>query len=292
MISEPAAGPYGLTMAHTTETVTTPDGASLFRQTWTPDRPPTAVVCLVHGLGEHSGRYAHVARRWNDAGYAVIAQDLRGHGKSSGTRGDTRIATSLDDVDRLLAAARAAFPGLPVVLYGHSMGGLVVLTHLAQRQPEVAAVVASAPPLHTPIREQKAKVAAAKVLGRVAPSVTLASGLDADGLSRDPEVVRAYLADPLVHDRMSLGLGMDMMNAMDALMAVHTVGVPLLVIHGSADPICLVSGSREWTANAYGDVTYMEYEGLLHESHNEPEQAQVIGDVIAWTDSRLAAAHA
>jgi len=265
-------------------------GTTIHTRRWEPDGPARAVVGLVHGLGEHSGRYGHVAARLTDAGYAVCAFDLRGHGRSGGRRGDTRLADTFGDVDRLLAGAADRYPGVPAFLYGHSLGGLVVLAYTLARRPAVAGVVSSAPALETALREQKVKVAAVRLLAPLLPHVTLPSGLDADGISRDPAVVAAYRADPLVHDKASLGFGRDAITAADsALAGAAGFPVPLLLLHGGADRLTYPAGSRAFAA-ALGPTTctLKIYDGLFHELHNEPEQAEVLSDVIRWLDEKRA----
>lgn len=214
--------------------------------------------------------------------------DLRGHGRSSGRRGDTRFGPALDDVERLLANAGAAHPGVPRLLYGHSLGALMVLTCLARRRPPVAAAVVSAPPLSNALRLQRGKVLLARSLGRVLPWLTLPTGLDAQSLSRDPTVVAAYRADPLVHGSASLGLARDSLVATAQVEAAWALPVPVLVVHGSADRIAFPEGSRALAARLPGTVTLHEYPGLFHEPHNEPERQRVLDAVVAWLDAHVA----
>lgn len=264
------------------------DGLRLHARRWEPEQPAKAVVCLVHGLGEHSGRYPHVAARLCDAGYAVSAIDLRGHGRSGGTRGHAPIGLVHGDVDLLLADAGQRYAGRPRFLYGHSLGGLIVLSYVLKRRPDLAGVVASAPALRSPVLEQRLKMSLARLLGSVAPSVVMPSGLDDSGISRDPAVVAAYRADPLVHDKASLALGRD--GAVFAAWTLEHAGefpLPLLLLHGTADPLIYLAGSEEFARKAPGDVTLKRYEGLYHEVHNEPEQAEVLADVVGWLDAHL-----
>jgi len=265
-------------------------GATLHTREWEPDGDTKAVVALVHGLGEHSGRYGPVAARLTGAGFAVLAFDLRGHGRSSGRRGDTRFADTMADIDRLVRAAGDRFPDRPVFLYGHSLGGLLVLTYTLERRPAIAGVVATGAALHNALREQKAKLLAVRRLAPLLPHLALPSGLDATLVSRDPDVVAAYRADPLVHDRVTLGFGLDAVRASDAALAgAARFPVPLLLLHGGADRLTYPSGSQAFAGALNSrDCTLTVYEGLFHEIHNEPERGRVLDDVVAWLDRHLA----
>ncbi len=269
-------------MRHDEQTHRTSDGASVFWQQWYPDGDPVAVICLVHGLGEHSGRYEHVARRLTDAGYAVFALDMRGHGHSGGARGDLTVDAAVQDIGDLVADAKSEFPDKPLFLYGHSLGGLMTMTYVVRRKPAIAGMVASAPALDSELREQKVKFFMANLLGGVVPGVTIATGLDADGVSRDAAVVAAYNADPLVHDKGSLGLAKQTFQAMDEMMAQTSFPVPLLIVHGQADRLTVPKASRRFADQVSGDVTLIEYPDMYHEPHNEPEQEEVHEEVVTW----------
>lgn len=260
-----------------------------FGREWEPAGAPRAVVALLHGLGEHSGRYERLAERFTDAGFAVSAIDLRGHGHSPGARGDTRFAPALEDLDALLARCGDRWPGVPLFAYGHSLGALLTVAYLLGGRPRpLAGAVVSAIGLHSALREQKGKVRAARVLGRAVPKVRMRSGIDPATLSRDPAVVEAYKADELVHDTVSLGFGLDALDAVDAILAgAAGVTVPLLVIHGSEDALAYASGARALAAAAPGACTLRVYDGLFHEVHNEPEQERVFADVLGWMEERL-----
>lgn len=270
----------------TTEGDVDAGGLTIHTRLWEPEGSVQAVVGLVHGLGEHSGRYGPVAERLTAAGYAVASFDLRGHGRSGGRRGDTRFAATFDDIDRLLSDAAVRFPDRPLFLYGHSLGGLLVLAYTLERQPAVAGVVSSGAALHTALREQKAKVLLVRILGQLLSHIALPSGLDDTLISRDPDVVAAYRADPLVHDRAALGFGLDAIRAADsALAGSDRFPVPLLLIHGGADRLTYPTGSRAFAAAVDpGLCTLTVYDGLFHEVHNEPERARVLDDIVAWMD--------
>jgi len=269
------------------------DGITLFAQSWSAEGAATGVVCVVHGIGEHSGRYGHLVSVLMRAGYYVEAFDLRGHGRSDGRRGHTPIDETMDDIELVLNDTRQRFGSIPCFLYGHSLGGLLVLAYTLHRRPPLAGVVASGSALHTALREQRAKVFAVRVFGRLLPRVTLPSGLDDSLLSRDPEVVAAYRADPLVHARGSLGFARGVMSAIDWTNAnAERFPVPLLILHGGADRLTYPAGSRAFAGMVPGDCTLNIYEGLYHEIHNEPERQQVFFDLIHWLDAYASASRA
>jgi alpha-beta hydrolase superfamily lysophospholipase len=259
-------------------------GDLLFRRSWLP-RASERIAVLVHGYGEHSGRYEHTASDLARAGFEVHAYDQRGHGRSGGIRCHARrFEHLLDDLEGFVAAVRAERPPLPVIVVGHSMGGLVVAAYASWRNPNVAGVVASAPVLSIPEGLSRARVIAAHVLKWFAPRLSLASELDPEALSRDPEVVRAYLEDPLVQRKITASLASEMLSAMKrTAAAAAAVRVPMLLLHGEGDRICPVAGSRNFFEQL--KVTQRElhtYPGLRHEIFNEPERAAVLDDLIGW----------
>jgi len=222
-------------MAHTETTWKSKDGLEIFAQAWEPEVvQPKAVACLVHGLGEHSSRYQHVADAFNKEGIILFASDLRGHGKSAGARGHINsIEDFMGDIDTLFEQARARYPDLPLFLYGHSLGGILVLHYTLQRKPNIKGVIATSPGLHNALETQPVKVFLAKVLGSIFPSIAIASGLDANGISRDEKVVQAYNNDPLVHDKAWLGFGKIMLGVNKwTLENAKDFPLPLFLLHG------------------------------------------------------------
>lgn len=274
-------------MPHIEFTKQSPDGIQFYFQGWQPETAPKAVVCLVHGLGEHTGRYAHVAAALNDAGYAVLGFDLRGHGKSDGPRGHTpTYDTLMDDIGRLLDEAAARYPGLSRFLYGHSLGGNLVLDYALRCRPPLAGVVATSPILRTAFAPPPTKVAFGKLLYRVYPAFIMPNGLERAALSRDSEVVRSYGSDPLVHDRMSARLGIEMLQSGERILAhAAEFPLPLLLVHGTADRITSAQASQEFAAKVHGDCTLKLWEGLYHETHNEPEKAEVLAFMVDWLNA-------
>ncbi len=267
----------------------TSDGLSLFAQEWRPDGDTRAVLCLVHGLGEHSGRYPHVAAALTQAGYALLAPDLRGHGRSKGQRGHAPSwERLLDDTAQLLEEAAERFPGLPRFLYGHSLGATLVLTYALRGNPNPRGVIATAPLLRPAFSPPRWKVTLGRLLYGLWPTFSLNNELDPHGVSRDPEVVDAYVNDSLVHDRLSARLGLDMLEAGEwVLEHAAELSVPHLFMQGSDDRLCSVEAGREFAARATVDCTSKFWSGLYHEIHNEPEQQQVLKTMVAWLDGQI-----
>lgn len=269
---------------------TSSDGNSVYWRRWIPQNGYKGIVCLVHGVGEHCGRYDQIAEQLGAAGYATSGIDLRGFGKSQGRRGHLRIASALRDIDEMLAEERRRAGGRPLFLYGHSLGGLLVLLYGLEYRPAVAGVVATGPALRTVLRNQRGKVLMVRMLGTLFPGLTLSTGLDDTKLNRDPDVLAAYRADPLVHDRASLGFARDSFAAMDRVLSeAARFQLPLLLIHGSADEINLVGGSEAFAAQHPGDCTLKVYPGVFHAVEHEPERVQIIDDVIKWLDAHIPA---
>lgn len=265
------------------------DGLELFAQGWEPEAEPKAVICLVHGLGEHSGRYTYVAQTLTDAGYAVLTFDLRGHGQSGGKRGYfPNGETVLADIDLLLKAANQRYPGKPRFLYGHSLGGILVLYYTLSRKPAVHGVVATSSGLRTALEKQKAKIWLSKALNSIAPSLSIPSGLDVNGLSHDQQVITAYQADPLVHGVVTPAFGVTGLGAI-AFTFQHAseFPVPLLLVHGTADPIAYASGSQDFGKLVKCDCTVKLWDGLYHETHNEYQKEQVLAYTVSWLDAHL-----
>lgn len=266
------------------------DGLDIFAQAWGPDVvQPRAVICLVHGLGEHSGRYAHVAEALSKEGLILFTADLRGHGKSGGAKGHINsIEDFMSDIDILFEQAHARYTGLPLFLYGHSLGGILVLHYALLRKPNIKGVIATSAGLHTALENQPVKILLAKVLGSISPTTTLASGLDANGISHDVKVVQAYNEDPLVHDKVSLGFGKIMLGVTRwTLENAKNFPLPLLLLHGKKDPIAFVSSSIEFAEPLKEKCTLVLWDDGFHELHNEPEKAEVFKTMALWMDARL-----
>ncbi len=265
------------------ESWTAPDGARLALRRQDPAGRPRALVLLVHGFGDHSGRYAHVAAWLAERGCAVWAHDQRGHGRTPGPRGHvTRFAQFLADVAALRTRA-AAEVAAPQVLLGHSLGGLVVLRYLETAPEGVAGAVVTSPWIATAARAPAWKLLLAKLLAGPLPRLAIATGLDTAHLSTDPAVGQAARSDPLYHSRMTPAAWREIQAAQAAVVAERDrIAGPLLFLLAGDDRIA-ARGAAEALARSLRAETVV-YDGMFHEILNEPGRGRVLADLGAWLD--------
>lgn len=273
---------------------TTSDGIRLFQRRWLPDQDALAVVVVVHGFLEHSGRYADLAERLTSHGLAVYALDLRGHGKSDGPRAMVySFDEYLRDVETLLQRAGEQQPGKPVFLFGHSMGGLIALWVAIRRQGELSGLITSGAAVRLGARAFPWLRRLAIVAGWLLPRVRLVR-MGSGMLSRDPAVADDFRRDPLVfHGRFPLRTGAEIIRAGRALEPrLDELRLPLLILHGTGDVVTDPLGSREAHARARSsDKTLCLYEGLYHDVTHEPQREKVVADLVAWLDARISSQH-
>jgi acylglycerol lipase len=263
-------------------------GVALYWQGWLPPEPPTGVVLICHGLGEHSGRYGNVVDALAPSGWAVYGLDLRGHGRSGGRRchlddyGDW-----LADLDAFRQLVVARHDDLPVFLLGHSMGGQVALAYALDHQPDLGGLVLSAPALAS-TAVPRAVVPVLMALAKVAPTLRPA-GIDASKISKDPAMYAAYRADPLVFDgNPTLGLSSALFAQFGVLPERSwRLRLPLLLQYGEHDEITDAAGFRALEeACGAPDFTVRRYPGLWHEIYNEPERDVPLSDLREWLAAR------
>jgi acylglycerol lipase len=242
---------------------------------------------LVHGLGEHSSRYDYWAKLFNDKGYSVISMDLHGHGQSEGKRGHIKsLDVLLDDIDILFEKSEELFPRYKRILYGHSMGGTLVLNHIIKRNRHVDATIVTSPWLKLYDEPSDIILKITQYLKKILPSLTISNRLRAEQISHDPEVVRSYERDPLNHDRISLKMFHEIYQAgYHALQNVYKINPPFLIMHGSGDTITSPKASEGYVMNTSKRTTLKLWANQYHELHNEFIKEEVHAYIISWLEA-------
>ncbi len=280
-------------MKHSDARYTGAAGRSIYFQWWEPESAPRAVLLVAHGAGEHSARYQPLAQFFTSHDFAVAALDHNGHGYSEGRPGHVN---SFDDYlydlaifHRLLAVR---FTGMPMFLFGHSMGGLITSNYLLGHQHEFVGGILSGPAIKTDLQPGFVQMLLLRLLALLTPRLGILK-LNADGVSRDPEVVRKYIEDPLVfHGKMSARMLRELCAGMNAIQAgAANISLPMLLLHGGADVMTAPEGSRFLYEHiGSSDKTLKIYPGLYHEIFNEPERTEVLAEILSWCEARLGAA--
>ncbi len=264
--------------------------AEIHFQQWSPERAPRALIVLVHGAAEHSGRYRRFAEHFVNAGYATAALDHIGHGRSEGQRGYVgNFAEYVETLDRFVQLLKQEFPDTPMILLGHSMGGLIASCYLLQNQDDFVGCVLSGPAIKTDLEPPIWQRLLIQFFSMVAPRLGVLQ-LDANGVSRDPLEVREYLDDPLVYGgKLTARKVAQLFAAMQWIQEqAADIRLPMLLMHGEADSLTSPAGSKFlYEQISSEDKTLKLYPGLYHEIFNEPERAQVFADLQAWLDPRL-----
>lgn len=265
------------------------DGLRLWFQEWTPEGKPLGAIALVHGLGEHAGRYQHLADTLNQEGYAFLTFDLRGHGRSEGQRGHTPSYDALmKDIALLLKQVRERFPEQNLFLYGHSLGGNLVLNYALRFSAPLTGVIATSPWLKLAFEPAAFKLKMAGLMNRIWPSFTQKNELDAEALTHDQAIARAYETDPLVHTLISARLFQSVHAAgLWALEHADRFPLPLLLMHGSADRVTSCEASQEFAARLPEQCTFKVWDGLYHELHNEPKWPAVVETITGWLRKQM-----
>ncbi len=265
-------------------------GTDIYYQAWLPDEDPKAVVVVVHGLGEHSGRYMNLVNRLVPLGYAIYGLDHLGHGQSEGQREVIdRFTDYTATLEAFCAQVKDWQPGKPLFLLGHSMGGLITTYYLLDHQADFRGAVISAPAVMVSDGVSQTTIMAGKLLSTVAPTMGVLA-LDANDISRDPAVVAAYRNDPLVYQgKTPARLAAEMLKTMGIVSArMEEIRLPFVVLQGSADKLVNPAGAQMLYDQAgSADKTLNVYDGLYHEVLNEPEHDRVLRDVAAWLDARI-----
>lgn len=269
------------------------DSKRVFAREWSPDegRQVNAVVALAHGMGEHSGRYRHVAQALTDEGIAVFAFDQLGHGRTEGKRGHaSSYDRLLEGFDRLLAEAQRRYPDIPVFLYGHSMGGNLTLNYVLRRNAKIVGAIVTSPWLKLAFEPQAIQVVAARFMERVYPKYANNHPLEPTHLTADPEMLTRLRNDELGHSQITAKFFLGVHRAARyALKHADRLRVPLLLMQGDDDKVTSVEATRQFAAKAGQLCTLCIWPGLRHELHNEIEREEVLKVIIQWLQAQLKA---
>jgi alpha-beta hydrolase superfamily lysophospholipase len=265
---------------------------NIYYQYWLPENTPKAVLLIVHGLAEHSGRYTNLVNRLVPKGYAVYGLDHIGHGKSDGIRVYAeRFEEFTETLKTYVDMIKGWQPEKPIFLVGHSMGGLISAAFLLDHQAELVGAVLSGPCVKVPDNVSPAVIVLGKILSALMPRLGLI-GLEKEGVSRDPDVVQAYMNDPLVYKgKTTARLAAGMLKVMQRVSTEAVqITLPILIVQGGADR--LVSPEGAWmlyNAVSSADKSIQIYPGLYHEVFNEPEHDRVLHDVEIWLETHSGA---
>jgi alpha-beta hydrolase superfamily lysophospholipase len=268
--------------------MTTFDGLNIYTKAWIPPQYK-AIICLIHGYGEHINRYNHVADFFNKNDYAVIGMDTRGYGQSEGKRGHApNFEAFMTDIEQFLTETAHQYPNKPLFLYGHSMGGNLVLNYAIRKKPKIAGIIATAPLIQTAFKTPAFKIYLAKFGRAIFPTLSQSTNLNQEHLSKDPSVIAAYKADPLVFDSMSAAAGAGILEANSFLDNYNgEMPVSLLIMHGDEDKLTSQAASAAFESRLKGDTTYKKWVGMYHEIHNEPDKQRVLDYALGWLDSKV-----
>jgi len=267
-------------------------GVRLYRQSWLPDGDARAAILLIHGLFEHSGRYANLVNHLVPQGYAICSFDQRGHGKSDGLRGYVeRFDDFMEDLQIFHGIVLGQFAGRREFIFGHSIGGTIGAIYMEKHQSDFAGCILSAAIAMPGSSVTRSSIAVARALSAIFPRLGIVP-IDGTAVSRDKRVVDAYSRDPLVYrGKIRARLGAELINVIerDLPAAMANIEAPLLLIHGTQDRLSNTQGSSLLYGRAKsGDKTLKYYEGLYHEVLNEPERGQVLADISVWLDRHAA----
>ncbi|MCL6259059.1 lysophospholipase [Aquiflexum sp. TKW24L] len=278
-------------MNHLETSYTTHDGIKLYLQAWMPEHSKAAVL-IVHGLGEHSSRYAHLAKKLVEIDISVFTFDGRGHGKSCLPKPDAYFSNFEDylkDIDALFGKVKTYVPNVPAFIFGHSMGGGLVASYALKYQPDAKGIVLSAPALRPAEDTSKILIAASSLISKLAPKLK-ALKLDSNKISHDPEEVRKYDEDPLVyHESYPARTAYELLRMMREIEenAVQ-FKLPVLLLHGTEDTLTNPKGSEEFFEKiSSSDKSFNKYPGLFHELINEYEKEEIMGDIVNWIEDRI-----
>lgn len=247
-----------------------------------------AVIVLVHGLGEHSGRYQHVAKELTNHNFSVVAFDHFGHGKTSGKRGhNPNFEAVLSSVEKGIDIANRIFPEKPIFLYGHSMGGNAIINYVLRKKHKLKGAIATSPFLKLGFQPPVIKLAFGKLMQHIIPSITLKNKLEVSAISRDHQEIKKYLEDPLIHSKVSPNYSIKFMKTGKwAIENATELNIPMLLLHGTEDGVIDYKGTEAF-AKKSKNAKLKLYKGGYHELHNDLCKKEMLQDVLDWLHHQL-----
>lgn len=265
--------------------LTGPDGCRFFIREFIPDKDVKAKILVAHGLSDHGNRFLFIADKLVNAGYHVFIPDLRGNGLSDGIRGHFDSARQmLDDITFFIEEIKNNGDG-PVILYGQSMGGNIVLAYSLNYPQNIKAAISSSPWLRLAKPPAKALVNVSRILAKLLPKVRILNGLKSSDLTHDRKIAEAYDNDPLIHWKITFSTFFNItQQGENTIRDAEKLKIPVLLMHGSKDMITSYNASKEFSSKAGSKVTLLTWEDAYHELHNEPEKEEVLKKVVNWLE--------
>lgn len=262
------------------------DGIKLFEQTWNGVERPKALINIIHGLNDHSSRYDEWARKLVMSGFIVRSFDLRGQGRSEGKRGYcSDISLMLEDINGFVKKGQSLFPDLPMFLYGHSLGGNLLINYASGNIINTKGIIITSPWFELVKQYSKFKLFSASLVSEIIPWYMVSIGLLPEDISRDPEAVNAYRNDRFRYDKINVKFALQCIEAgHKASISIYKINVPLLVMHGSDDRITSFKASINFVRNAGDRTTFVEWPGCYHELHHEINRDKIFQKVVSWLD--------
>jgi alpha-beta hydrolase superfamily lysophospholipase len=278
-----------LETGHETFTWTTQDGKTLFAQKWDAGKDARGAILLVHGLGEHSSRYASWAGQLTKEGISVLTFDFRGHGQTPGKPGQISDYNKLlSDIQLLINEGEKCFTHLPLFLYGHSMGGNLVTNYVITNPIHLAGIILTSPWFELTNKPPRFKLSGAMFASKIMPWLIAKSDIKPEHISRELREVHLYKTDKLIHNKISLGLFRKAYKrGLTAKGSIYKINAPLLVMHGTDDQITSCQATRDFTINASEKTTFIEWEGCYHELHHDMDREKVFYKLLDWLNEQI-----
>jgi alpha-beta hydrolase superfamily lysophospholipase len=268
---------------HTSYLIAASDGINLFIRDYSVQNS-NQVILIIHGLGEHSGRYLKLIHDFNDKNISVFTIDIRGHGKSGGKRGHSpRYEQLMSDIQYFIKHVTEKISNQKYFLYGHSFGGNLVINYSFQKNKKINGIIATSPLIKPSIEPSKVKLFMGKFFQKLVPSLRLSNGIKINGISRNMQVINDYINDPLIHNKVSVQLGLDMLSSgIYALENSGHITVPMLVFHGKNDELTSYNASKKLVENSGPNIKFIGFNDAYHEIHNEPEKEELLRNIFNW----------